>query len=114
MLEKEGVALKAIRWSEIFPWLSIGKSFRLAIGPRPLVFGAAALLLTLGGWYTIAYVFRHDDKLNDSWARGVLTRSRFGKSSIMEVLQTGNRSRPIANVRTKSGSRPLTTRCRRR
>ena len=45
MREKEGVALKAIRWSEIFPWLSIGKSFRLAIGPRPLVFGAAALLL---------------------------------------------------------------------
>ena len=53
MLEKEGVALKAIRWSEIFPWLTIGKSFRLAIGPRPMVFGAAALLLTLGGWYAI-------------------------------------------------------------
>ena len=34
MLENEGVALRAIRWSEIFPWLSIAKSFRLAVTLR--------------------------------------------------------------------------------
>ncbi len=90
MLEKEGVALKAIRWSEIFPWLSIGKSFRLAIGPRPLVFGAAALLLTLGGWYTIAYIFRHDDVLNDSW------REAFGEEKVWEVIDHGVPNQPFA------------------
>ena len=57
MLENEGVALRAIRWSEIFPWLSIGKSFRLAISPRLVVFGAAALFLTLLAWWMVASFF---------------------------------------------------------
>ena len=54
MLENEGVALRAIRWSEIFPWLSIAKSFRLAATLRLMTFGAAAVLLTLLGWWGIA------------------------------------------------------------
>jgi hypothetical protein len=93
MLENEGVALKAIRWSEIFPWLSIGKSFRLAIGPRPLVFGAAALLLTLGGWYTIAYLFQHNARLNGSW------RETFGDERIWTVIDRSVPDQPFAGDR---------------
>ena len=60
MLENEGVALRAIRWSEIFPWLSIAKSFRLAVSLRLMTFGAAAVLLTLLGWWAIAGIFSHE------------------------------------------------------
>jgi hypothetical protein len=97
MLEKEGVALKAIRWSEIFPWLSIGKSFRLAIGPRPLVFGAAALLLTLGGWYAIAYIFKDDDGLNQSW------RETFGDERVWAVIDRAVPNQPFAGERDLMG-----------
>jgi hypothetical protein len=97
MLENEGVALKAIRWSEIFPWLSIGKSFRLAIGPRPLVYGAAALLLTLGGWYMIAYFFQHDGMLNDSW------REAFGDEKLSTVIDRGVPNQPFAADRELLG-----------
>ena len=67
MLENEGVALRAIRWSEIFPWLSIVKSFRLAVTLRLMTFGAAAVLVTLLGWWAIAGLFSHEGALNSSW-----------------------------------------------
>ena len=80
MLENEGVALCAIRWSEIFPWLSIAKSFRLAVTFRLLCFGAAAVLLTLLGWSAIAGMFSHDGVPNDSWT------SAFGGQSAWQVI----------------------------
>ena len=89
MLENEGVALKAIRWSEIFPWLAIGKSLRLAVSPRLLVFGAAALLLTLAGWFAIAAVFRHDIPLNDSWC------DAFANRNVWQVIDGGVPNRPL-------------------
>lgn len=89
MLENEGVALKAIRWSEIFPWLAIGKSLRLAVSPRLLVFGAAALVLTLAGWYTIATAFHHDGELNGSWG------DSFGNAEVWEVINGGVPNRPL-------------------
>jgi hypothetical protein len=83
MLENEGVALKAIRWSEIFPWLNIGRSFRLAISLRLLVYGAAALLLTLVGWWAIANLFSHDKAPNASWS-GV-----FAEETPWQVIDCG-------------------------
>ena len=81
MVENEGVALRAIRWSEIFPWLSIAKSFRLAVTLRLMTFGAAAVLLTLLGWWVIAGIFSHDGSANGSWT-GAFGTSRPGKSSM--------------------------------
>ncbi len=101
MLENEGVALRAIRWSEIFPWLCIGKSLRLAISPRLLVFGAAALLLTLVGWWVIAGAFRHGDQLNGSW------RDAFGDAPFWEVIDRGVGDRPL----TASGPYPMSLSC---
>ena len=68
MLENEGVALRAIRWSEIFPWLSIAKGFRLAVTLRLMTFGAAAVLLTLLGWWLVACMFSHEGLPNSSWS----------------------------------------------
>ena len=67
MLENEGVALRAIRWSEIFPWLSLAKCFRPAVSLRLMTMGAAAVLLTLLGWWVIAGIFPHDGVRNSSW-----------------------------------------------
>jgi hypothetical protein len=76
MLENEGVALRAIRWSEILPWLSIAKGFRLAVTVRLLIFGAAAVLLTLLGWWGIACLFSHDGVVpNSSWTGPFQDRS---------------------------------------
>ena len=84
MLENEGVALRAIRWSEIFPWLSIAKSFRLAVTLRLLTFGAAAVLLTLVGWWAIAGIFSHDEGDAPTAVGPAPSRtSRPGKSSIV-------------------------------
>ena len=67
MLENEGVALCAIRWSEIFPWLGIAKSLRMAMSLRLMAFGAMAVLLTLLGWWGIACIFSHKGTPNNSW-----------------------------------------------
>jgi hypothetical protein len=91
MLEKEGAALRAIRWSEIFPWLGIGRCFRLAISPRLLTFGAASLLLTLAGWSAIADLFKRDvkDFSGGSW------RAAFGNRSAWDVIDQGVPERPF-------------------
>jgi len=92
MMEKEGVALQAIRWSEIFPWLSIAKSFRLAVTLRLMTFGAAAVLLTLLGWWAVASMFSHEGVPNSSWT------SVFGDQSVWQVIDHTVPSRPFAHL----------------
>lgn len=57
MLERNGGVIRAVAWSEICPWLSIFRTFRLAIGFRVLVMGAVAILLTVIGWGFLGRVF---------------------------------------------------------
>ena len=64
MLERNGGIIRAVAWSEIFPWLGIFRSFRLAIGFRVLVMGAVAILLTTIGWNFFGRVFFGTDSLN--------------------------------------------------
>jgi hypothetical protein len=90
MLENEGVALRAIRWSEIFPWLSIAKSFRLAVTLRLIVFGAAAALLILMGWWVIAGVFLRDGQSNNSWS------GAFDQQSVWQLINRSVPDRPLA------------------
>ena len=97
MLDNEGVALQAIRWSEIFPWLSIAKSFRLAITLRLITFGAAAVLLTLLGWWGIASVFSHEESLNGSWT------GSFQGQSAWQVIDNSVPNRPFAGFDNSSG-----------
>ena len=60
MVEHDGNTLRAVAWAEVFPWLSIVRSFRMAIAARALVFGAAGILLTAIGWWFVAAMFGTD------------------------------------------------------
>ena len=57
MIERDSNTIRAIAWSEVFPWLSILRVFRLAIAARALVLGAAAILITATGWAVIGSLF---------------------------------------------------------
>jgi hypothetical protein len=51
MMERSGNVIRSVAWTELFPWLIIFKTFRLAIGFRALVMSALAVALTaLGCW----------------------------------------------------------------
>lgn len=65
MVEDRGV-LRQVKWTELFPWLALGRSFRLAIQARLLLLAALGILLTAAGWGMIGYVF-NDQKLTGHW-----------------------------------------------
>lgn len=69
MVEGDNGELRSIAWSEIFPWLCIFRTFRLAISLRVLVFSAAGALLTVSGWALLAWVFEGDPAVieNSPW-----------------------------------------------
>ena len=58
MADHESEAVRAVVWSELFPWLSLVRTFRLAVGFRVLVLSAAGLVITLVGWLVLAQVFQ--------------------------------------------------------
>ena len=58
MLEHDSGIVRAVAWSEICPWLSILRTFRIAISLRVLVFGALGILLTLIGWSIFGALFQ--------------------------------------------------------
>jgi hypothetical protein len=57
MIEQDKGTIRAVAWTELFPWLIIARSFRLAISLRSLVLGAVGILLMLTGWGVISIVF---------------------------------------------------------
>ncbi|MBN1909776.1 MAG: hypothetical protein JW818_08555 [Pirellulales bacterium] len=61
MADSERGRLRAVAWTEILPWLSLFRTFRLAIGPRMLVLSAMAILLTAMGWTIVSKVFSGTD-----------------------------------------------------
>ena len=90
MRENEGAALCAIRWSEIFPWLSIAKRLSAGPVPSPMTFGAAAALLTLLGWWVIAGIFSQMEP------RTRVGPSEFGSQSAWQVIDNTVPNRPFA------------------
>jgi hypothetical protein len=82
MSEHDGVTLCSIRWSEVFPWLSTLRSFRLAVTLRVLVLGAAGFLLMLLGWAVIGWMFS-GSKLGDP-----LSPSPFGTASLWGLVDS--------------------------
>jgi hypothetical protein len=57
MKERNGEVLRSVAWAELFPWLNIYKTFRLAIGFRSLVMSALAALLTVFLWGLFGHIF---------------------------------------------------------
>jgi hypothetical protein len=60
MAEQFSGTIRAVAWSEVFPWLKIVRAFRLAISFRALVLGALGILLTATGWGAIGLFFGTD------------------------------------------------------
>lgn len=60
MAESNSATVRAVAWSELFPWLSIVRAFRLAIAVRALILGAVGILLTVTVWGIIGTTFGID------------------------------------------------------
>src|SRR5574340_97058 len=57
MVDDDHATLRTVAWSEMFPWLVILRTFRLAVGIRALLLGAVAILITLCGWWLLGNMF---------------------------------------------------------
>jgi hypothetical protein len=66
MAEHDSNTIRAIAWSEVFPWLNIVRVFRVAIAPRVLVLAAVAILITAVGWAAVGTIFGTDSPAT-SW-----------------------------------------------
>jgi hypothetical protein len=53
----QATSLREIVWWEIFPWLSLVRTVRLALAPRMLCLAAVGLLLTAVGWRILGSIF---------------------------------------------------------
>ena len=49
--------IREIAWSELFPWLMLGQSVRIALMARVLILGAVGLIATTLGWWVIGLMF---------------------------------------------------------
>jgi len=60
MLNNDDGTLRGVAWTELFPWLSIFQTFRLAISIKSLAMAAVAIFLTFAGWAMIGCLFGGD------------------------------------------------------
>ena len=60
MVERDNGTIRAVAWWELFPWLGIIRTFRLAIAARVLVLGAAGILITATGWSAVGSILGTD------------------------------------------------------
>jgi hypothetical protein len=82
MTEHPGT-IRNIAWREIFPWLILLRTFRIAISPTLLALATAAVLLTPLGWNLAGAVFLDDEQWQElNQSPGVL------EPSIPPALQT--------------------------
>jgi hypothetical protein len=49
--------LREVAWSELFPWLMLARSVRIALLARVLILGALGLIATTLGWRLIGWMF---------------------------------------------------------
>ena len=57
MIEDDRGTLRAVAWSELFPWLILFRCFRLSIGLRPLLISTVAAVAMILGWSLFGLVF---------------------------------------------------------
>jgi hypothetical protein len=65
-------AIRHIEWRELFPWLILFRTFRLAISPTVLALATAAVLLAPLGWHLAARAFLTRAERADRAATGQL------------------------------------------
>jgi hypothetical protein len=60
--------VREVAWSELFPWLMLLRSVRIALMARVLVLGAAGLIVTWIGWSLLGELFsRSTDPIISAW-----------------------------------------------
>jgi hypothetical protein len=57
MIEDDRGTLRAVAWSELFPWLMLFRCFRISIGLRPLLLSSVAAVATVLGWSVLGLLF---------------------------------------------------------
>lgn len=63
--------IRDVAWDEMFPWLMLLRSVRIALMARVLVLGAMGLLATILGWWLIVELFsRSSDPVIITWSHG--------------------------------------------
>lgn len=65
MIERDGETVRAIAWSEVFPWLSILRVFRLAVAVRAVLLGAVGILIMETAWGIVGNVFGTDSSATE-------------------------------------------------
>jgi hypothetical protein len=90
MTEQNGVTVRAVKWWDVCPWLTILRIFRLSYSLRLLVFGAVGILLTLLGWWFLTWLFL-DTPGPDAWWTGPLVAS----SNPFEAIDNAVPDRPL-------------------
>ena len=119
MMERNGNVLRSVAWTEIFPWLNIFKTFRLAIGFRSLVMSALAALLTVIGWWIFGHVFSTEqtpplgsDRMPNAPGGKLPESCPIGRSSwaVRSKPRKTSRKRSLTNLARKADSPESTNR----
>jgi hypothetical protein len=67
--------VREVAWNELFPWLMLLRSVRIALMARVLVLGAAGLIATLVGWALLTEAFSHSsDPVISGWRHNTSLR----------------------------------------
>ena len=67
----EPTKIRDVAWNEMFPWLILTRTVRIALLARVLILGALGLLATMAGWSLLADLFSHSsDPVITNWTQG--------------------------------------------
>jgi hypothetical protein len=61
------ITVNKVTWFELFPWLNLFRSVRIALMARVLVLGAIGLIVTTLGWRVIGWTFANVDPVVNGW-----------------------------------------------
>jgi hypothetical protein len=73
MIENSSGTVRSVVWTELFPWLNIVRTFRMAISPRMLILGAIGALLTATGWFIIGGALSGESQ-STQWTKDYFSR----------------------------------------
>ena len=87
-MAKENPVVRQVAWKELFPWLLIVRSYRVALDPRKVLIAAAGLFLTFLGCWFFGQLFGS----NESVAKLTPTFSSFPLDGITDkpVIDAGS------------------------
>src|SRR5207248_1385455 len=66
-MDQSPPVIRAISWRDLFPWLILLRTFRIAISPTLLALAAAAIVISPLGWGVASFIFRPGDGPVGDW-----------------------------------------------